>query len=426
MSRNTILLLALLTLTPVILSAQIVHKVLFLGNSYTYSNNLPGIIQSLAEAGGDSLYFDSNTPGGYQFQQHVTNATTLSRIAQDNWDYVIMQEQSQIPSFPQGQVQQICYPHAATLCDSIRSNDPCSEPLFFMTWGRENGDAQNCPNWPPVCTFLGMAGQLRMSYLNMANWNNATVAPAGVAWVEARNRDPQISLYTGDGSHPNYTGSYLTACVFYATMYRKAPTALNFYGSLDTATATFLQTVAEDVVFDSLDIWRIGHRDVYADFDYVLQSNGDIAFSDSSANATQWAWDFGDGATDSIQNPAHTYTTSGTYTVTLIVTDGCNSDTISDTVNVVVVGRDLAAAPSLQLWPNPATDLLQLEMSALAGEAYTLTVRDLQGRVLRTETVTPSSGYLRHQIRTKALPAGTYLLEIRGASTVVTQKFIRK
>ena len=74
-------LLALFFLLPFFLPAQQVKHVLFLGNSYTAVNNLPDLVAQLAHAGGDSVSWDANTPGGYTLQLHSQDATTLSKIA---------------------------------------------------------------------------------------------------------------------------------------------------------------------------------------------------------------------------------------------------------------------------------------------------------------------------------------------------------
>ena len=157
---------------------------------HTYDTNASSL--------GDSVYYDSNTPGGYTFQGHSTNATSLSKIAFGNWDYVFLQEQSQIPSFPPSQVATDCFPYASILVDSILSSNPCAEPVFFMTWGRENGDQSNCANYPPLCTYDGMQARLRESYLQLSIDNNCTVSPVGAAWKYVRDQYPSIGLYTTD------------------------------------------------------------------------------------------------------------------------------------------------------------------------------------------------------------------------------------
>lgn len=115
-------------------------SVLFLGNSYTYTQGLPATLYNLALAGGDSIYHESNTPGGYTLEGHSTNTTTLAKIASRDWDFVVMQGQSQRPSFPPAQVAADVYPYAEILVNAIKANNECTEPVFFMTWGRRDGD----------------------------------------------------------------------------------------------------------------------------------------------------------------------------------------------------------------------------------------------------------------------------------------------
>jgi PKD domain/Secretion system C-terminal sorting domain len=406
-----LLLLALLAFTAA--QAQRTYKAMFLGNSYTYVNDLPSILQSLTLAGGDTLIKDSNTPGGYTFQGHSTNTTSLSLIQANDWDFAILQEQSQIPSFPQSQVQQDCYPYAAILNDNIKAHDSCTVTVFYMTWGRKYGDASNCGGWPAVCTYAGMQYELRRSYLNLASQNNALVAPCGSAWWESIKRDSTLELYQGDFSHPAYTGSYLNACVFYATMYRRSPVGLNFYGSLTAATAQYLQQVAHDVVFDSLTQWRIGLDDVQADFAAAPATQGLIQFSNSSVNATSYLWNFGDGGSDVAPNPSHTYTQSGFYPVTLIATNGCTSDTLTDTVQIVIVGRAEPLAQQLRIAPNPSAGIFTV--SGQLDATTDLQVYDLQGRALHHVQVQPEAGMLRSTLDLRHLPRGVYVLRVGTA-----------
>ena len=91
-----------LTLVLFAASAQ-VTKVLFIGNSYTDVNNLPSLVQNVALANGDTLIVDAYVPGGYTFQGHSTDANCIAKIYSQQWDFVILQEQSQRPSFSPGQ-----------------------------------------------------------------------------------------------------------------------------------------------------------------------------------------------------------------------------------------------------------------------------------------------------------------------------------
>jgi hypothetical protein len=68
-------------------------RVLFIGNSYTATNNLPQLLGLVASSQGDTLISDINTPGGFTFKNHFENATTRSKIAAGNWDFVVLQAQ---------------------------------------------------------------------------------------------------------------------------------------------------------------------------------------------------------------------------------------------------------------------------------------------------------------------------------------------
>ena len=403
--------------------AQTTYRVLFLGNSYTYVNNLPVILSNLALAGGDSLIHDSSTPGGYTMEGHSTNATTLSKIALGTWDYVTIQGQSQRSAFHPTQVANEVYPYAKILADSIRAANPCTEPVFFMTWGRKNGDQSNCANYPPVCTFEGMQTRLKTSYVQMANDNNCTVAPCGIGYWESRLQNPSLDLYSSDGSHPSYAGSYLSACVFYATFFRKTPVGLNFYGSLDSMTATFLQNVAETVVMDSLTQWRIGANDVSAGFTSTT-NNDEVTFSDQSTNATSWYWDFGDGAMDSIANPVHTYTTSGTYTISLIATDGCTSDTITDTVTLTILGTPDPQGSLFRIAPNPCHDTFRLESSFDVAQDVHFEIWDMAGKLVYQDNWEVGSGMNQKVVSLNGVPAGNYLVKMNSREGAQTQRLV--
>ncbi|MCB9188397.1 MAG: T9SS type A sorting domain-containing protein [Flavobacteriales bacterium] len=320
------------------IKGQTTKNVLFLGNSYTSVNNLPSLTQNLATSLGDVLTVDSNTPGGYTFNGHSTNSTSLNKIAQGGWDYVVLQEQSQIPSFPPSQVATDSYPYSAILVDSILSANPCAVPLFYMTWGRENGDQSNCASYAPLCTYDGMQARLRESYLEMGVNNDAEVSPVGAAWKYVRDNYPTIDLYSSDGSHPSIQGSYLAACVHYASIYKKSPVGASFISTLSTADALILQTAAEMIVIDSMSNWNFGVRNVTADFSSNI-SGFDVAFNYLGSNGITFDWIFGDGNSSNDENPENTYLTNGSYSVELIATDGCTSDT--STAEVIISSTGL-------------------------------------------------------------------------------------
>ena len=317
---------------PIFVFSQQTKEVLFIGNSYTNYNNLPSLVQEIALSFGDTLIHDSNTPGGAIFNMHSTNQQTLSKINQHQWDYVVLQAQSQEPSFSPAQVANDTYPYAKILVDSIHASSSCTEPLFFMTWGRKYGDQQNCQSYPPICTYLGMQKRLRESYLEMAVNDSASCVPVGMAWKSSIAIDSTLNLYSPDDSHPSIYGSYLAACTFYASIFKKSPVGSSFWpAAIDSNTAYSLQQIGSSTVLDSLAIWNIFNANFSAQ-----QINDSITCTNLSSNYESVLWNFGDGTTSFDENPIHVYTSSGTYTITLsaLTNGGCLVDTHSETISV--------------------------------------------------------------------------------------------
>ena len=322
----------IVALTPIFVFSQQTKEVLFLGNSYTYVNDLPDMVKQIAISFGDTLNYESSTPGGATLQMHSTNIQTLSKISQQQWDNVIIQCQSQEPSFSPSQVSNDVFPYAQILIDSIESNSVCTEPIFFMTWGRKYGDQQNCQFYPPICTYVGMQQRLRESYLDMTFNHNATCSPVGMSWKESIAQDSALNLYSSDNSHPSIYGSYLAACTFYATIFKNSPIGSTYMPiGISHATAVSLQTIASNTVLDSLSTWNIFNTD------FTFNVNNYIAtFNNLSSNFESVLWDFGDGITSIDENPLHIYANSGNYTVLLTAStnSNCNQDTITHTLTI--------------------------------------------------------------------------------------------
>ncbi|WP_118974464.1 PKD domain-containing protein [Taibaiella koreensis] len=334
-------------------------RVLFLGNSYTEVNNLPQVIANLAVASGDQLIYQSNTPGGQTFQQHCSNSTTLSLIAQGGWDYVVLQEQSQRPSFSDGQVANEVYPYAKKLDSLIHRASPCAKTVFYMTWGYKNGDAGNCPVWPPICTYSGMDSMLYLRYSIMAEDNEAWLSPAGRVRRRVRALNPSIELYAADGSHPTAAGTFAAALSFYTLLYGKDPVANTYNYSLSAGDAGAIKAAAKAVAFDSLSYWRRFDPLPAAGFTATTAGNT-VNLANTSMGATAYSWDFGDGSPASaVASPSHTYAASGMYDVCLKAIDGCDTVKLCRKVQIGTVGiGNRGSLTELQVYPNPVTHTL--------------------------------------------------------------------
>ncbi len=304
------------------------RKVLFLGNSYTSVNNLPQMVADAALSVSDTLIFDSNLPGGYTLIQHFSNTNSTSKIMAGGWDYVVLQEQSATPALQNGNFSI----GAQQLCKMVKQYNSCAQPLFFMTWGRKNGDPANCPLFPLMCTYNGMDSLTRVSYTMEAVQNNTEVSPVGAVWKYIRQNYPNIGLYQADESHPSAEGSYAAAICFYTAIFKKSPLAITYNFSLNQTDAAIIRNAVKTVVFDHLSDWNFKVSPT-ANFDYSIGSGINQAifnylpsYSGAGGYANTFAWNFGDGNTTTLINPGYLSTVSnsyanGTYSVTLTVSN---------------------------------------------------------------------------------------------------------
>ncbi len=393
-------------------------NVLFLGNSYTGVNNLPQVLADLSESVEDTIVFDSNTPGGHTLQGHSANATSLAKIAQGDWDFVVLQEQSQLPSFPIGQVETETFPFAEALNSEIELHNPCAETAFYMTWGRENGDASNCDSWPPVCTYAGMDSLLHLRYMMMAEMNDAIVSPVGRVWKNIRADHPTVDLYSGDGSHPSTAGTYAAACAFYTVVFRKDPALLTYDYTISTENAEIIRNVASEVVFQNLSEWFVGTYDLTADFESEAISNTEYQFTNTSLNGIGAYWVI-DGAEIEDENPTFDFLEPGTYDVSLFSYNSCDTLELASEIVIAIDGAtDLKAENFQNLYPNPSSDIVYFE---LGDEAQVdIHFYDLQGRSVYHQADT----YDR-SIDISSLPVGQYILKVIGEDAVYSQRIQR-
>jgi len=195
-------------------------RILFIGNSYTYFNNLPEIFAGLAMAGQPALRVETAaiTVGGSSLAGHRQRGEAQKAIREGHWDYVVLQEQSALatPLLVNGVAQPS---DPASFWKSVRDFDreikaAGAKTVLYHTWA-----VRAAPEAQPVLDY---------AYLKIASELGVIDVPAGPAWQEAMHGTPAVgvNLYYLDGAHPSPAGSYLAACEFYATLFGKSPVGL--------------------------------------------------------------------------------------------------------------------------------------------------------------------------------------------------------
>lgn len=196
MVHKFLLLFASLSLTLSCTSAEPVSgqsagAVLFIGNSYTYTNDLPSMVAALAESVGVKLDVESVTFGGVSLEDHWNEGTARRRLRERQFDIVVLQQGPS--SLPESRVNLLQY---ATLFNGeIRSAG--ARPAFYSVWP----DADRMEAYPAA----------RESYALAADSLDGMLFPASEAWLAAWRRTASLGLYGPDRLHPSKVGTFLVA-----------------------------------------------------------------------------------------------------------------------------------------------------------------------------------------------------------------------
>lgn len=221
-------------------------SVLFVGNSYTASNDLPGLFAVMGAAGGYDIEVKTVAEGGAWLRDHVASRDVTVALTGGDWDYVVLQEQSIVPASATERVQAM-YPAIRQLANTAADWE--TETVLFLTWARRDG-------FPDVGynSYEPMQRVITKAYEEIAAEVGARVAPVGEAWGVT---PVSFDLYQADGSHPSISGTYLAAAVMYATVFGEDPRELDYDGSLSADTARALRSTAGGIVLGESERWGI-------------------------------------------------------------------------------------------------------------------------------------------------------------------------
>lgn len=220
-------------------SAEPAVSVLFIGNSYTFFNDMPEMVREIADGSSIDVEVEMIAPGGWWLRDHAASQETLDRIARGGWDYVVLQEQSQITAVRDLSVIET-WPAATTLANAAHRGG--AEVVVFMTWGHELGSDE-----VGHATYESMQTAVGQTYLALAESLSVDVVPVGAAWWLARESGKAV-LYQPDGSHPSKEGSYLAAVVFVGRLLGVTLSEIDETLGLDDETARSLRQAADEAL----------------------------------------------------------------------------------------------------------------------------------------------------------------------------------
>lgn len=210
------------------------RKALFVGNSYLYTMDVPGIVLALADsAGGDRIAVAMITGPNMALVDHWKEGWVQTQIATGGWEWLILQQGPS--STPVNR-------------DSLR----LMTALYAERGAKVGATTALFSAWPAASRLQDFAAAIE-SYQLAATDVGGLYLPVAPAWLRAWELDANLQLYADD-LHPSAEGAYLSALVVYACLLRKTPVGLPRQVStiqrvvgVTAATAQVLQTAADDV-----------------------------------------------------------------------------------------------------------------------------------------------------------------------------------
>lgn len=239
-------------------------RVLFLGNSNFAYNNFTDVFRKLAESGNKKVIVDSHIIYGQGVDAHADDEGTEAKINSDQWDYVVIHGLCVMMAFPDSHWEfyppfiKVNLKFAFTrLRNKIKANREETVMVYSMPWAYEDG-----LTWLPGRDEDYFEMQ-RLVYENTLVYSRVIpfmTAPVGWAWNRVMNSkwgEELHYLFLPDWGHPNKRGTFLMACVMYATLFKESPVDLPFQGAVTANEARYFKNVAAWTVMDSLELWNI-------------------------------------------------------------------------------------------------------------------------------------------------------------------------
>ncbi len=211
-------------------------RVLFIGNSYTYVNDLPAMLGQLS---GGAITTDAVVVGGATLEDHWNTGDAQRRIADGGWTHVVLQEQSVTPALYPTTFK----PYARRLTDVVA--DAGAVPVFYVTWARAPGDAIYKPPFGFFVTPEHMQDALTNAYVDAADASTGSILSCvGEAFRRSQREHPELVLIQSDLSHPTVAGTYLAAQTFHQTLRGQPSAQLGAVPGLTEPEAQTLRDVA--------------------------------------------------------------------------------------------------------------------------------------------------------------------------------------
>lgn len=218
--------------------------ILFVGNSHTFTNDLPQIFYNMTLAFDKECEVYELTEGGYYLQQFddpkdELGAKLENGLKSTKLDFVILQDNTNASA--SDSPDKDMYPYIASLDAKIKESG--GQTALFMTWAPKNGISSTI-----TLSRDEIQSTIANNYITAANQIDGLLFPVGIAFSIVADEHPDIELWDQDEMHPSLAGSYLASCIMYAQLFQESPEGCTYIDDLDSNTASILQATASKLI----------------------------------------------------------------------------------------------------------------------------------------------------------------------------------
>jgi hypothetical protein len=310
--------LALFATSPVIAQSEPL-KILFIGNSYTHMNNMPGMFEKISKHAGMNVIVEKSALSGASFHVHSQRKDMFEAINKRNWDFIVLQGYSRELTYDPSHLDSATVPYLNQIIDTIYKKNACTNLLFYMTWGYEDGFQER----EEVNSFEKMAAKIDTGYRYLGNMYDVPIVPVGMVWKKVKESGA-MDLYDADRAHPSKHGSFLIASTFFEAIFGISSKA--DVGIIQESEARKVRESVSEVLIEKRAFYKLDR--IYVDLETTRVEEADsekmiVKYAVNHPHAKSVNWTFEDGKTSSAFSGTHVLSKPGKYPVRLDVITNC-------------------------------------------------------------------------------------------------------
>lgn len=376
-------------------------RVFFIGNSFTFTGDVPGLVKGLALASGKNFYYEQHTPGGVSVGDiaqdtlaHWRNSNVFNTLRRGNWDFVVLQDNQgrfvlNYGTFPSS--SKVIEGHIK-IRDSMKRYSPCAHMLLFDGWAVQGA-------LPPYgSSGTALINRIYDNYKFLNDSMHEVIAPIGIAWKQSVATYPWVNLWSADSTHESLEGAYLTAAVLYANIFRTNPVPNSFTGGVDSVVAHNCRLLAWQAVSDS--VVPTNFAAINVPLTYVA---GTLT---TSGPWRTYQWYRNDTLIPGATASSQAYVPGNCFYVAATDSNGCTSRSMPYCYTTSLEDEVLTqASAGIHIYPNPANNMLHFNGIDVEGHVL---LYNAQGELCANQWVSSSSA----TFDTSQLPEGVYFMRL--------------